>query len=51
MGVVEGLDPFNPMLFMMSGGHSFYASYWIPMYLARFADERAKYAGVDYSML
>jgi len=51
MGVIEGLDPFNPTLFMTSGGHSFYASYWIPMYLSRFTDERAKYAGVDYSML
>jgi hypothetical protein len=50
LGVIEHED-FNPILFMMSAGHSFYSSYWIPLYLAIYEDEAQKYAGVNYSHL
>lgn len=39
LGVIDGLEPFNLTLFAMSCGHSFYASYWIPLYLLMFHDE------------
>ena len=39
LGVIEGLEPFNTTLFAMSCGHSFYASYWIPLYLSIFHPE------------
>ena len=49
LGVIEGLEPFETTVFMMSCGHSFYGSYWIPLYL-KLHDKEKEYEGVDYSM-
>jgi hypothetical protein len=54
LGVIESFDEFNHSLFMTSCGHSFYGSYWIPLYLSIFRqynDNLAKYANVDFSMV
>jgi len=51
LGVIEGLDDFNNLVFMSSGGHSFYSAYWIPLYFKFFPHEAEKYAGVNYSDL
>jgi hypothetical protein len=51
VGVIEGLDDFNNILFMTSAGHSFYSAYWIPLYFKFFPSEAEKYAGIDYSDL
>lgn len=32
-GIIEGLDPFNTMLFVSGAGYSFYSAHWIPMFL------------------
>ena len=47
-GVIEELDGFNNLIFMKSAGHSFYSSYWIPIYLELFPDEQEKYAEINY---
>ena len=39
LGIIDGLEPFNTTLFAMSCGHSFYASYWIPLYLSMWTDD------------
>lgn len=49
LGIIEGLDDFNLIVFMTSAGHSFMSAYWIPLYLEFFPDEKIKYAGIDYS--
>ena len=51
LGVIEGLDDFNNLLFMTSAGHSFYSAYWIPLYLKFFPLEAEKFAGINYSDL
>lgn len=51
LGVISGLEPFNDTIFMMSCGHSFYGSYWIPLYLEVFPEEKKKWQGVSYSMM
>jgi hypothetical protein len=51
LGVIEGLDDFNNLLFMTSAGHSFYSAYWIPLYLKLFPTEAEKFAGINYSDL
>jgi hypothetical protein len=51
LGVIEGLDDFNNLLFMTSAGHSFYSAYWIPLYFKFFPNEAEKYAEVNYSDL
>lgn len=51
LGVIEGLEPFNNMLFMSSAGHSFYSAYWIPLYFALNTNAKEKFKGVDYSSL
>jgi hypothetical protein len=51
LGVIEGLDDFNNLLFMTSAGHSFYSAYWIPLYFKLYPSEAEKYAGVNYSDL
>lgn len=51
LGVIEGLDDFNNLLFMTSAGHSFYSAYWIPLYLKFFPSEAEKFAGINYSDL
>ena len=51
LGVIEGLDDFNNLLFMTSAGHSFYSAYWIPLYFNLFPLEAEKYAGINYSDL
>ena len=51
LGLIEGLEPFNNMIFMTSGGHSFNSAYWIPLYLKFYPDEAVKYKDVDYSDL
>lgn len=51
IGLVERTEYFNNMLFMTSCGHSFYSSYWIPLYLSIFEREAEKYKGVDYQHL
>jgi c-di-AMP phosphodiesterase-like protein len=51
LGVIEGLDDFNNLLFMTSAGHSFYSAYWIPLYFKFFPHEAEKYAGINYSDL
>ena len=49
MGVISGLEDFNDIIFMKSAGHSFYGSYWIPLYLEFYPDEKQKYKGVKFS--
>lgn len=49
LGVIQGVDSFNNLLFMTSAGHSFFADYWIPLYLEFYPEEKMKYEGVDYS--
>lgn len=51
LGVIQGLDDFNNILFMTSAGHSFYSAYWIPLYLKLFPTEAEKYAGINYQDL
>lgn len=51
LGIIEGFEPYEPMLFMNSAGHSFYSSYWIPLYLAVNDTAREKYKGLDYHSL
>ena len=51
LGVIEGLDNFNNLLFMTSAGHSFYSAYWIPLYFKLFPSEADKYAGINYQDL
>jgi len=51
LGVIEGLDDFNNLVFMKSARHSFYSAYWIPLYLKFFPSEAEKYAGINYSDL
>ena len=50
LGIIDGLEPFNRILFMTSAGHSFYSAYWIPLYIKLFnLEEETK--GVDYGHL
>jgi hypothetical protein len=51
LGVVEGLDPFNNMVFMTSAGHSFLSAYWIPLYFELHDNAKKKYRGVNYSSI
>jgi hypothetical protein len=51
LGIIEGLDDFNNLVFMSSAGHSFYSAYWIPLYLKLFPTEAEKFAGINYSDL
>jgi hypothetical protein len=51
LGVIEGLNDFNNIVFMKSAGHSFYSAYWIPLYFKLFPLEAEKYAGIDYQDL
>ena len=51
LGVIEGLDDFNNLLFMTSAGHSFYSAYWIPLYFKFFPTEAEKFAGINYQDL
>lgn len=51
LGVIEGLDSFNNILFMTSAGHSFYSAYWIPLYLKIYESDSEKFKGLDYSSL
>jgi hypothetical protein len=51
LGVIEGLDDFNNLVFMSSAGHSFYSAYWIPLYLKLYPSEAEKFAGINYSDL
>ena len=51
LGVIEGLDDFNNLVFMKSAGHSFYPTYWIPLYFKFFQTEAEKYANINYSDL
>jgi hypothetical protein len=51
LGVIDGLEDFNVILFMSSAGHSFYSAYWIPLYFKLFPTEAEKYAGINYSDL
>lgn len=32
-GIIEGLEPFNTILFVKGCGYSFYGAHWIPMFL------------------
>ena len=50
-GVIEGLEPFNTILFASGCGYSFYGAHWIPMYLNLpwNEDKKELYKGVDYS--
>jgi len=51
LGVIEGLDDFNNLVFMTSCGHSFYSAYWIPLYFKLFPTQAEKYEGINYSDL
>ena len=51
LGVIEGLDDFNNLVFMKSAGHSFYSAYWIPLYFKFFPTEAEKFAGINYQDL
>ena len=51
LGVIDGLEDFNVILFMSSANHSFYSAYWIPLYFNLFPLEAEKYAGINYSDL
>jgi len=32
-GIIQGLDPFNSVLFVSGCGYSFYGAHWIPLFL------------------
>lgn len=50
LGIIDGLEPFNRILFMTSAGHSFYSAYWIPLYIKLYnLEEETK--DVDYRHL
>jgi len=50
LGIIDGLEPFNRIVFMTSAGHSFYSAYWIPLYIKLYnLEENTK--GVDYRHL
>jgi hypothetical protein len=49
LGVIEGLEPFNNIVFMTSAGHSFYSAYWIPLYLALNNHASDKYSSISPS--
>jgi len=51
LGIINSMEYFNDTIFMTSAGHSFYGSYWIPLYLRFFPSEAEKYKGIDYSMM
>jgi hypothetical protein len=51
LGVIEGLDSFNNILFMTSAGHSFNSAYWIPLYLKIYESDSEKFKDLDYSSL
>ena len=51
LGVIQGLDDFNNLLFMTSAGHSFYSAYWIPLYFKFYPSEAEKYKGINYQDL
>jgi hypothetical protein len=51
LGVIEGLEHFNNLVFMTSAGHSFYSAYWIPLYFKFYPSEAEKYKGINYSDL
>ncbi len=51
LGVIEGLDDFNNLVFMTSAGHSFYSAYWIPLYYKFYPSEAEKFKGINYSDL
>lgn len=53
LGVIEGLGDFNQILFATSCGHSFYGSYWIPLFLKLPWNKALakKYEGVKYNMM
>lgn len=51
LGVIDSHDAFNTTLFATSAGHSFYSSYWIPLYLTIFERRRSYWANVDFSMV
>lgn len=51
IGVIDEMGSLNTMLFFTSAGHSFYSSYWIPLYLSLNETAQKKYADVDYSGL
>lgn len=53
LGVIEGLCDFNQILFAKSCGHSFYDSYWIPLFLKLpwNKDLAKKYEGVKFNMM
>jgi beta-galactosidase GanA len=51
LGVIEGLDDFNNLVFMTSCGHSFYSAYWIPLFFKLFPTQAEKYEGINYSDL
>ena len=47
-GVINMSEYFNDAIFMMSAGHSFYSSYWIPIYLDLFPKEKERFKDVNY---
>jgi hypothetical protein len=51
LGVIQGLEHFNNLVFMTSYGHSFYSAYWIPLYFKFYPSEAEKYKGINYSDL
>lgn len=53
LGVIEGLGDFNQILFASSCGHSFYGSYWIPLFLNLPWNKtlKTKYEGVKFDMM
>lgn len=51
LGVIDPQFEFNTTLFSTSAGHSFYSSYWIPLYLKIFDYEKEKWANIDFSMV
>lgn len=53
LGVIEGLGDFNTILFAKSCGHSFYGSYWIPLFLELPWNKslKEKYKDVDFNMM
>ena len=49
LGVIEGMEDFNTLLFASGCGYSFYGAHWIPMYLNFYENEAKKYKGVKYN--
>lgn len=50
LGIIDGLEPFNRIIFFTSAGHSIFSAYWIPLYIKLYnLEEETK--DIDYKHL